>query len=60
MDVSIMTAHRMVRHGIIKGRQVCRGAAWAIKAEDVAAHCAQRSSQRPLTADPSQHRFDFQ
>ena len=60
MDVSIMTAHRMVRHGIIKGRQVCRGAPWAIKAEDIATHCAKRSSQRPLTADQSQHRFDFQ
>ena len=37
MDVSAMTALRMVRHGIIKGRQVCRGAPWVIKAEDVAA-----------------------
>ena len=31
MDVSVMTALRMVRHGIIKGRQVCRGAPWVIK-----------------------------
>ena len=42
VEVSIMTAHRMVRHGIIKGRQVCRGAPWAIKAADIAAHCAKR------------------
>jgi hypothetical protein len=30
-----MTALRMVRLGIIKGWQVCRGAPWVIKAEDV-------------------------
>jgi len=28
----------MVRRGIIKGRQLCRGAPWAIKAEDLAAY----------------------
>ena len=32
-----MTALRMVRRGIIKGRQLCRGAPWVIKAEDLAA-----------------------
>jgi DNA invertase Pin-like site-specific DNA recombinase len=53
MNVSVMTALRMVRHGIIKGRQVCRGAPWVIKAEDVA-------SRRPLTANPAQQSFDFQ
>jgi methionyl-tRNA formyltransferase len=31
MDVSVMTALRMVRRGIIKGRQLCRGAPWVIK-----------------------------
>jgi DNA invertase Pin-like site-specific DNA recombinase len=53
MNVSVMTALRMVRHGIIKGRQVCRGAPWVIKAEDAA-------SRRPLTANPAQQSFDFQ
>jgi hypothetical protein len=33
-----MTASRMVRHGIIKGRQHCRGAPWVIKSEDMAAY----------------------
>jgi hypothetical protein len=33
MNVSIMTALRMVRRGSIKGRQLCRGAPWVIKAE---------------------------
>jgi hypothetical protein len=60
IGVSIMTALRMVRLGIIKGRQVCRGAPWAIKAEDVAAYCAQNAPQRPLTANPAQQAFDFQ
>jgi DNA invertase Pin-like site-specific DNA recombinase len=60
MDVSVMTALRMVRLGTIKGRQVCRGAPWVIKAEDVAAYRAQDASQRPLTANPAQQTFDFQ
>ena len=38
MDVSVMTALRMVRRGIIKGRQLCRGAPWVIKVEDMAAY----------------------
>ena len=60
MDVSVMTALRMVRRGIVKGRQICRGAPWVIKAEDVAAYRAQNASQRPLTANPAQQTFDFQ
>jgi DNA invertase Pin-like site-specific DNA recombinase len=60
MDVSVMTALRMIRHGIIKGRQVCRGAPWVIKAEDVAAYRAAHASQRPLTANPAQQSFNFQ
>jgi len=60
MDVSVMTALRMVRRCIVKGQQVCRGAPWAIKAEDVAAYRAQNGPRRPLTADPSQQGFDFQ
>jgi DNA invertase Pin-like site-specific DNA recombinase len=60
MDVSIMTALRMVRHGIIKGRQLCRGAPWVIKAEDMAAYREQNASRRPLTSDPTQQSFKFQ
>jgi DNA invertase Pin-like site-specific DNA recombinase len=60
MDVSVMTALRMLRHGIIKGRQVCRGAPWVTKAEDVAAHRAAHASRRPLTDNPAQQSFDFQ
>jgi hypothetical protein len=60
IDVSVMTALRMARLGIIKGRQVCRGAPWAFKATDIAAYRAQTAAHRPLTADPTQQRFDFQ
>jgi DNA invertase Pin-like site-specific DNA recombinase len=60
MDVSIMTALRMVRRDIIKGRQLCRGAPWVIKAEDLAAYREQKPSRRPLTSDPSQQSLQFQ
>jgi hypothetical protein len=51
MDVSVMTALRMVRQGVVKGRQICRGAPWAIDAEDVSAYRARNESQRPLTTE---------
>ena len=60
LDVSVMTALRMVRHGIINGRQLCTGAPWVIKAGDVAAYHARNTSRRPLTSDPAQQSFDFQ
>ena len=60
MDVSVMTALRMVRLGIIKGRQVCYGAPWAFKAADIAAYRMQNAPRRPLTADPAQQSFHFQ
>ena len=60
MNVSVMTALRMARLGIIKGRQACPGAPWAFKAADIAAYSAQNTSHRPLTADPAQQSFDFQ
>jgi hypothetical protein len=60
MDVSIMTALRMVRRGIIKGRQLCRGAPWVIKVEDMAAYREQKPSRRSLTSDPTQQSLMFQ
>ena len=60
IDVSVMTALRMIRHGIIKGRQLCRGAPWVIKAEDLAAYRVQRTSRHSLTSDPTQQSFQFQ
>jgi DNA invertase Pin-like site-specific DNA recombinase len=60
IDVSVMTALRMIRYGIIKGRQLCRGAPWVIKAEDLAAYREQRASRHSLTSDPTQQSFHFQ
>lgn len=60
LDVSIMTASRMVRHGIIRGRQLCRGAPWVIKAQDMAAYREQNAARRPLTPDSTQQSFQFQ
>ena len=50
IGVSVMTALRMVRRGIIKGHQLCRGAPWVIKAEDLAAYRAQKPSRHSLTS----------
>jgi len=60
MDVSVMTALRMIRHGIITGRQLCRGAPWVIKAEDLAAYREQRTSRHALKSNPAQQSFQFQ
>jgi DNA invertase Pin-like site-specific DNA recombinase len=60
MDVSVMTALRMARLGIIKGWQVCYGAPWAFKAADITSYRMQNAPRRPLTADPAQQLFDFQ
>ena len=54
-----MTALRVIRRGDLKGRQVCRGAPWVIKAEDVVAFVDARPD-RPLTANPAQKSFGFQ
>jgi len=59
MDVSIMTALRMVRRGIIKGRQLCRGAPWVLKAEDLAAY-GEKAPRHSLTSNPAQQSFQFQ
>jgi hypothetical protein len=60
MNVSIMTALRMVRRSIIKGRQLCRGAPWVITAEDLAAHREQKAPRHSLTSNPAQQSFQFQ
>ena len=51
-----MTALRMIKRGDLKGQQLCRGAPWVIKAEDV----AEFVGARPLTADLAQKSFYFQ
>jgi hypothetical protein len=54
-----MTALRMVRRGDIKGRQICAGAPWVIKAEDIAAFTARKRSSAPVTPHPEQQTLDF-
>jgi hypothetical protein len=60
IGVSVMTALRMVRHGVIKGRQLCRGAPWVIKVEDLAAYHEQKASRHSLTSNPAQQSLQFQ
>jgi hypothetical protein len=55
-----MTAVRMIRRGDLKGRQVCKGAPWVIKAEDVAAFAARKRSSGSVTLNPVQQTFQFQ
>ena len=55
-----MTALRMIRHGIIKERQLCVGALWVIKVEDMDAYREEKPSRRSLTSDPTQQSFRFQ
>jgi hypothetical protein len=60
VDVSVMTALRMVRRGIIKGRQLCRGAPWVIKTEDPTACREQKAPRHSLTPNSAQQSFQFQ
>jgi DNA invertase Pin-like site-specific DNA recombinase len=60
IGVCKMTALRMIRRGDIKGRQVCSGAPWVIKADDVAAFAARKRSSAPVTPNPAQQTFEFQ
>jgi hypothetical protein len=59
MEVSVMTVLRMIRHGIVKGRQLCSGAPWVIKADDVAAYRDRKALQRSLTPHPAQQSLQF-
>ena len=60
VGVCNMTALRMLRRGDIKGRQVCAGAPWAIKAVDLAGFTSRMRSKPPLTANSAQTTLDFQ
>ena len=55
-----MTALRMLRRGDIKGRQVCEGAPWVIKAADLAAFDGKDRARWPVTPNGTQRSFDFQ
>jgi hypothetical protein len=60
IGVCKMTALRMLRRGDIKGRQVCPGAPWVIKADDLASFSRQPHSRGPVTPNGAQRVLDFQ
>jgi Helix-turn-helix domain len=60
IGVNKMTALRMIRRGDLKGRQVCKGAPWIIKAEDVVAFAARKRSSGSLTPNAAQQTLQFQ
>src|SRR5262247_3539209 len=60
IGVCNITALRMLRRGDIKGRQVCPGAPWVIKASDLAAFTGRHSPSRLRTPNGAQRAFDFQ
>ncbi len=60
IGVTKMTALRMIRRGDLKGRQVCKGAPWVIKAQDVATLAARKQPPGPVTRIPTQQTFEFQ
>jgi len=55
-----MTVHRMISQGRLPARQVCRGAPWVLKADDVAAFGEVYSGKAPQSADARQTSLDFQ
>jgi excisionase family DNA binding protein len=63
LTLSPMTVLRLIRNGTISARQLCRGAPWVIKAEDLerpsvkAATAGRR--KRPLPQDPDQQALAF-
>jgi DNA invertase Pin-like site-specific DNA recombinase len=60
IGVTPMTALRMIRRGDLKGRQLCRGAPWVIRTEDVAVFGSAKRGSRSLTANPAQRSLDLQ
>jgi hypothetical protein len=60
VGVCNMTALRMLRRGDIKGRQVCPGAPWVIRAADLAGFATGKRTKAPLTPNAAQPAFDFQ
>jgi excisionase family DNA binding protein len=64
LSVSTSTIWRMLRDGILPAQQLCKGAPWIIRAqdlerEDVHAEARARRLRRPLSRDRHQKAFDF-
>jgi excisionase family DNA binding protein len=64
LNVSAMTVLRMIRRGVLPGRQFCKGAPWVIKAADIDNESvrieADGRRRTPLTVVPNQQVLAFQ
>jgi excisionase family DNA binding protein len=61
LTVSKMTVLRLIGHGVIQARQVCKGAPWAISAAELAGLDARTAlARRPQPESPDQPSFIFQ
>ena len=64
LNVSPMTVLRMIKRGVLKARQLCKGAPRVIKIVDLNSDAVRAEAngrrQRPLTQNPDQQVFTFQ
>lgn len=64
LNLSPMTVLRMIRSGILPAKQLCKGAPWVIRGEDLekpdVADRANASRKRPPTSNPDQQILGFQ
>ncbi len=64
LNVSAMTVLRMIRRGVIAARQLCKGAPWVIKADDLNTDRVRTEAdgrrRPPLPANPNQQTMAFQ
>lgn len=64
LGVCAMTVLRAIRAGVLPAQQLCHGAPWVIRREDLerqaVRNAMQSGSVRPLTADPNQISIEFQ
>lgn len=61
LGVSKMTVLRLIKHGTITARQVCKGAPWAIPETQIEAlQSASRDQWRPRTCEGDQKSLDLQ
>lgn len=64
LDVSAATVRRMINERLLPARQLCKGAPWVIRTDDLARPDVrrvsdQRRTRRPSSDDPSQNEMAF-
>jgi DNA invertase Pin-like site-specific DNA recombinase len=64
LDVSAATVRRMINEGLLLAHQLCKGAPWVIRADDLARPdvrrvADQRRTRRPSSDDPRQNEMTF-